>query len=188
MRRLRNIVLAGIFGAVILFVWNSFSWMVLPWHAQILHQFANESVVSKVIKDNVNKSGIYLSEYNTQSLDNSPQVFSVVSFHTKGGMQAQLMIYFVIEAIAAFLVAFMVILLNSKYYFVRLGFILLFALTAAIFCQLPYWIWWHFPSNFILVTFLDTLIAWFLAGTLMAAILTPKKSLDISNDQITIQR
>lgn len=188
MRQLRNIVLAGIFGAVILFVWNSFSWMVLPWHAESVHQFANENVVSKVIKDNVKKSGIYLSEYNTPSLDGSPQVFSVVSFHAKNGMQSQLIIYFLIEVICAFLVAFMVILLNSKYYFVRLGFILLFALTAAIFCQLPYWIWWHFPSNFIQVTFLDTLIAWFLAGALMAAILIPKKTLDISNDQITIKR
>ncbi len=188
MKQFRNLVIGGIFGAVILFVWNSFSWMVLPWHAENLHQFANESVVSKVIKDNVKKSGIYLSEYNAFSLNDSPQVFSVVSFHANKGMQTQLIIYFVIELICAFLVAFMVMLLNSQYYFVRLGFILLFALTAAIFCQLPYWIWWHFPNNFIMVAFLDTLIAWFLAGALMAAILTPKKSLDISSDQITIQR
>ncbi len=186
--QLRNILLAGIFGAVALFVWNAFSWMVLPWHAKNLQQFSNETLVSGVIKNNVKKSGVYLSGYNNPSLDGSPLVFSVVSFYSKEGMQSQLITYFLIELVTALIVASVIGSIKCANYFGRLIFIILFALAAAISCQLPYWNWWHFPLNYIMVSMLDMLIGWFLAGILMAAILAPRNILNITTDKITIHR
>ena len=40
-----RIILAGIIGAIILFVWGSVSWMLLPYHTQTISHLTNEDAV-----------------------------------------------------------------------------------------------------------------------------------------------
>jgi hypothetical protein len=185
---MRNIILAGIFGAIVLFVWNGLSWMVLPWHAKTVHSFTDETVVSKVIKDNIKNNGIYIAQYNKPSMDDLPLVFASVSVDYHKGMQKPLIIYFVIDLVAALLIAYMTYFVKCPKYLSRLKFIILFALTASIICFLPFWNWWHFTINYILVSTADMLISWTLAGILMAAMLGPQKLQHISVEKITINR
>ena len=53
-----NCVKGGILGAVILFVWGFLSWMVLPWHADSMHTFKDETAIAQSIQANASKSGI----------------------------------------------------------------------------------------------------------------------------------
>jgi len=52
----------------------------------------------------------------------------------------------------------------------KIGYILLFAFTANIFANLPYWNWFGFSTSYTLVIFVDSLIGWLLASLAMAKI------------------
>ena len=49
----------GLIGAVVLFAWGWFSWMVLPWHNKQFKAFTNESSVKDAIINNAGEGGIY---------------------------------------------------------------------------------------------------------------------------------
>ena len=54
----------------------------------------------------------------------------------------------------------------------KLGFVILFALAAGVICHLPFWNWWGFNVRFTLLSLADLLIGWFLAGLVIAKVVS----------------
>lgn len=48
------------------------------------------------------------------------------------------------------------------------------ALAVGVIAVILNWIWWHFPRDFVLLTMADILIAWLLAGMVIAKVAAPK--------------
>ena len=57
----------GILAGIVLFIWGTISWMVLPWHTATLHGFKNEKVVADIVTANISQSGAYLLPAHMQA-------------------------------------------------------------------------------------------------------------------------
>ena len=172
---MKNVFLAGIAGAIVLFIWSSISWMVLSWHEKTLHEFKNETTVVTILKENIDKSGVYFSNQTTKNHaagtgNNMPAVFASVSLEPTAGMSRALVISFVMQLVTAWLVAYMLAKTAITCHYGRVFFVVIFAVAAAIIGNLPYWNWWGFEINYTLVTIVDMIIGWFLAGLAIAAL------------------
>lgn len=170
---MKNVILAGIAGAVVLFIWSSISWMALPWHEKTLRGFKDETAVAAVLRANVDQSAVYLlpNKYDPAAAPGAtPMVFAAVSLQGMTGMNRALIVAFITQLVAAWLVAYLLAQTSLGCYFGRVFFVLVFGVAAAIVANLPYWNWWGFGVNYTLVTMADMIIGWLLAGFAIAAI------------------
>lgn len=173
---LKTMILGGILGGIILFIWSSISWMMLPWHAASLNKFNNENVVAQAITSNVAKSGIYIfpsmckDKSANANMSKGPFVFAAVHVEDNPPMWTMMIKYLIIQIIAAFFVTYLAAKAKGSSYLGRVWLVILFALAAGITCHLSYWNWFGFPTNYSLVSILDLLIGWFLAGLVIAGV------------------
>lgn len=158
-----------------MFIWSAISWMVLPWHMTTLNSFSDETAITQAIVSNTSGSGIYilpLKQMETQpgaTTQQMPQVFASVNLQGMSPSMAKpMLIGLTTQIIAAILVAWMLTKTAGQTYFGRVGFILIFALTAGIIANVPYWNWWGFNVHYTLINLADLLIGWFFAGLVMA--------------------
>jgi hypothetical protein len=168
---LKTSIIGGVVGGLILFVWAALSWTVLPWHMLTLHSFKDPAAVAQIVQVNAPQSGIYLVPAPTQEATPTQGPLVFASVHLPGmssSMVPSLVIELAIQIIAAFLVTWMLTKTKDLNYFSRIGFVLVFALTANVVTELPYWNWFYFDATYTLVMFVDLLIGWFLAGLVLA--------------------
>lgn len=171
-----RIIIAGILGGIILFIWSAISWMALPWHMTTLHSFKDEKAVSELVQSNTSISGIYVLPFmsqNGQAKDaqtaKGPMIFA--SVHQEGmsrAMTLPMIISLITQIIAACFVAWMVSKTDRLNYFGRVVFVVVFAFAAGLVVDMPYWNWFGFDANYTLVQMSDLLIGWFLAGLVLA--------------------
>ncbi|MCE2438746.1 MAG: hypothetical protein J4F39_04885 [Candidatus Latescibacteria bacterium] len=65
---MKKCVLAVVLSAMVLFAWGFLSWAVLPWHNAVANQFADESAVSEVLKENAPAAGMYYLPFAQEDL------------------------------------------------------------------------------------------------------------------------
>lgn len=164
---------AGILGGIVLFIWGFISWTMLPWHTMSMHNFKSDVAVTQAIQANAPESGIYVLPSmhpgeGMESKSTGPMVFA--SIHLPGmssSMGMPMGIGLLTQIVAAFLVAWM--LARTKLSYVgKVGFVVIFALTATIIRDVPAWNWFMFDTHYTLVMMADTIIGWFFAGLVLA--------------------
>lgn len=180
----KKLVKGALIGGFTVFIWSMFSWMVFPWHAQTYFKFTDEAEVAKVLKENAPQSGIYLlpntSHYSNKTptkemrkaeeiLKTGPFVFASIKL---GGMKKMgattLMISLCSYILAAAVVSWMLLQTQGLRFLEKTFFVAMIGLLTAILGVLPTWNWWHFSTAYTLVTCLNLVIGWALAGLLMA--------------------
>lgn len=178
---MKALVKGGLLGGVILFIWGIISWMVLPWHMTTLHTFKDEKAVAAVVQVNVPAAGTYVlpSMSQAQAAKEAatpaataapvPVIFATVAFERPTSMTYPMIIALIYQIIAAFLVTWMLTKTNLGYWG-KVGFVLVFAITVDLITHLPYWNWFHFPTDYTLVAAADLLIGWFLAALVLAKV------------------
>ncbi len=173
MKAIQTCVIGGLLGGIVLFIWGSVSWMVLPWHNATIKSFKYDVAVEQSILANTDGAGLYLLP-NCHSQDhkkaNQPFGFFVFSPQGYGSMTKGMVYYFLIEVLGAFLVTCLLIYANISTYRLKVAFIILLAVAMGVICKLPDWNWWKFPLDFVLVNIADLVIGWFLAGLVIAKI------------------
>lgn len=172
-------VKAGVLGGIILFVWSCISWMVLPWHYTTIHSFNNEAAITQAIQTNTLASGMYMlpmmkpdgTAAKEETATPTPTVFAAVKLD---GMQKSMTIpmirSFIMQVIAATLVAWLLLKTAGLGYIRRVGFVAVFAIVVSILANFCYWNWFGFDMQYTLVEMADMFIAWFLAGLGIAAV------------------
>lgn len=176
-----RVIIGGLLGGIILFAWGAVSWMALPWHMQTLHGFKDEAAVIQTVKSNAVESGVYFLPLQEQHADVTqikapgPLVFAAVYQEGMTSMVPSLIRGLIAEIIAAFLVTWMVMQTNLGY-LGRLGFILVFAIAGSVLTHFAYWNWFHFAPDFTLVEIVDILVAWFLAGLVIAGVARKRRN------------
>lgn len=183
----KSLVLGGLLGGLVLFVWGAISWMVLPWHTMTLEKFTDEIAVAQVLTANVHQPGVYILP-NAHKQDPTlpepvrkaaeedamnrarlgPFMFASIAPRGWGSMGTAMFIGLCTQIVAAFLATWLLLNTRGLDYFARVRFLVMLALAVAVIAHVPYWNWWHFSTSYTLVAFADLLIGWFLAGLVIA--------------------
>ena len=141
----------------------------------VANKFTNEAAVSQILKENSPQQGVYFLPYSEK--DHGPnQIGAFVNVLPQGtemNMGKQMGIAIVTQIIGAFLVLLLVSYTRGLSYWGRVGLFSLIGLIIGFVGHAPYWNWFGFSSSYIVVTILDTLIGWTLAGLAVATFARP---------------
>jgi len=189
-----KIFLGALLGGIVAFVWYFVSWMVLPWHYTTTESFRNEEFVGWVMKENITNDGVYMIpgisgdkgsstpdelkqnlETQNEAMKRGPLVFSII--RGKGidmESPAPYIYSFFIQFVGAGLISYLLKKGVDLYYFGRVMFCAFVGLTVGVLAYLPFWNWFGMPLHYTLVNMADLVIAWFLAGLLIAGVVRPE--------------
>ncbi|QVL57264.1 MAG: hypothetical protein KFB93_07740 [Simkaniaceae bacterium] len=188
-----RIIVGGVLGAIVAFVWSFVSWMVLPWHNVSMNKFTNQEFVSWVVKENAPKSGVYVAPYYDskeanltpeeikQSFDKEKAAFEKGPFifaqvNLKGMDPSNPWTYvfsFLTQFVGAALISWL-LLQTSFGYGKRLMFVTVIGLLVGVLGFVPDWNWFGAGYKFTLVMIADLIATWFLAGIVLAAYVKPR--------------
>ena len=169
-------VLAVAACGIILSAWHFVSWSVLPWHDMAAGRFANEPALAPLLKGNAPRSGVYRLPSSPEHRQAGERA-AFVYVSARGGDLMNRARAIVGQGIAALLVVLLLAHTTGLGYWRRVLFVVLAGLAAAFITPFPYWDWFGFPTRYVVVTVLDTLVAWFLAGLAMATLVTGQEGL-----------
>jgi hypothetical protein len=186
----KKVIVGGILGGLVMFLWSAFSWMVLPWHQLTMAKFTDELAVAEVIAANAPYSGIYLLP-NVQRLDAQgrkppreepradalarmqagPFLFASVARDGTDPTNPWLFLRsLIIQVVAATLITVLLVQTRGLRFWCRVGFVETTGVLIAVLATLPLWNWWQFPLRYTLVNFADFIIGVTLAGFVIAKV------------------
>ena len=180
-----RVILAAILGGIVMFAWGAFSHMVLNFEGSMIRQVPNEAAVVTAMKDNIREDGVYAMPGVDMTHQPSAEVMNAWSAKYKEGPTAMLFYHtagadvftpqqFGMQFLADFGAALFgsVILFLAAVNFGRCVVIsTLIGLGGWCALEIPYWVWYRFPWEFIRADLIDQVAGWFLAGLVMAFIL-----------------
>lgn len=176
---LKSLVLGGVLGGALVFIWGAVSWMVLPWHDATLNRFTNEDVVSVTLDAYAPDTGVYMlapgmDEEGKPIADVEPGrvVFAAIQ-KPMPSMNPAMLKGLVSSILAAILVTWLVLKAGLPGYGQRVLCVVIFAAAASLAGIVPNWIWWGFGADYTLVSVADMLISWGLAGLAIAWVARP---------------
>jgi hypothetical protein len=180
---MKKVLLPGILGGLLVFVWSAFAHMVLPIGQMGLKTIPNnEDAVLTAMKNNIQQPGLYfmpgydmgrkpteaeqtafMAKYEagpTAFLVYNPTGESVMS---PGQLIRQALFQILGGLIAAFIISTTVASLTMRGIMVAL-----MGLFAWLAFGAPHWNWYRFPAAFTIGEGLDRVIGWLLGGLLIA--------------------
>ena len=180
---MKKVLLPGILGGLLVFVWSAIAHMVLPIGNMGFNGIPNnEDALLNAMKSNIQQSGLYLlpgidmsktpteAERNAWQLkyEAGPTAFLVyhptgVNAMSPGQLIRQALFQIVGGLIAAFIISATVASLTT-----RAVMVMLMGLFAWLAFSAPYWNWYRFPAAFAIGEGLDRVIGWLLGGFLIA--------------------
>lgn len=179
-----RVLVAGLIGGIVMFIWGAVAHMALGLGSIGIHQPANEDVVLSSLHQGLGtQPGIYIlpsvdpnkmsdqaviKAYSEKS-KTSPYAWVVYLPQGEDMMQMgpQLGRQWASDTLSALMLAFVMGL--AAFSFTRR---LVIAVALAVFAWLstmvPYWNWYRFPLDFTLSAFVEQWIGWLIAGAAMA--------------------
>ena len=79
-----RILIAGLLGAVVLFVWGFVSWMFVGWHEATLSKLPDETVVLTYLREQVPEPGVYVFPYMPEDMSDDAAVAANEALHKQG--------------------------------------------------------------------------------------------------------
>lgn len=182
-----KVLLSGIIGGVVIFIWSFISHMLLPLGEAGIKTLPNEDAVIAALRDNVKAPSIYLfpgfmssgmteaqqAEYN-QKREQGPVGFLV---YQPGGspimFPQRLMIELITNIISAIIAAFLLSQALGKLTGLggRVLFVTLLGAVPFFVIDASYWNWYDFPMKYVLAQLTDQVVGFALAGVAMAKML-----------------
>jgi hypothetical protein len=176
---MKKVLLPGILGGLLVFVWSAISHMLLPIGAMGFKWLPNnEGPVLEAMKSNIQEPGLYFMPGHDMSreptaeemrkYEEGPTAFLVYNPTGEKAMSPwqlvrQALFDILCGLIAAFIISATVASLTT-----RVIMVMLMGLFAWLAISAPYWNWYRFPAAFTIGEGLDSVIGWLLAGFLIA--------------------
>lgn len=189
---MKQTILAGVVGGIVLSFWGALAWMVLPLHDASVHGLDSEDAIIEVLRANIAAQGVYyfphLRAETAEMTDAEREAaeeevaekyrrgpIGMIVYNPLGAepmMVGQFVSGFIINIIAAFLAAWFLSRSTAaaSSYLARVAFCGMLGVFASVVVHLPYWNWMAFPLNFTTAMVADTVIGWLLAGAAISAI------------------
>lgn len=182
-----RIILAGILGAIAMFVWMAIAHMLTPLGAMGFSPMSNEAPVLNAMKSDVGaKAGLYffpwvdprdpkMMEKQMELVKTQPSGFLL--YHPPGAstdMTPMLIKEFAKEFLQSVIAAFLLSLAVVTGYLARVGFVTMIGIFAALGTDVSYWIWYGFPFSYTLAQIITNLVGAIAAGLVIAALVKPE--------------
>jgi hypothetical protein len=188
-----KILLTGILGGIVMFIWTSVAHMSLPLGEAGIHEIPNESAVLSAMQSNIgDQTGLYIfpgpgvgknatrQEKNeamrhvAEKMAANPS--GILMYHAPGRpftIGKWLGIEFGTELLEAILVAFLLMQTRIVSFSGRVGFVLVAGILAAITTNVSYWNWYGFPCVYTASYMFIQIVGFLLVGV-VAALVLPK--------------
>ena len=188
---MNRILLAGILGGIVMFIWNFVGHDLLPLGHAGIHEIPNEAVVLDAMKANIGGNhGVYLfpglgfgdkptSEQKSEGmkqmpekLANNPSGFLV--YHPPGRKFAfgrLLGVEFATDLLESILVVFLLAQTRIDSFVGRVGFVFVAGILAAVATNVPYWNWYGFPKHYIAGYMIIQIVGFICVGIVAALVL-----------------
>ncbi len=186
---MRKPLMGALLGALVYFVWGNISWLMLPWHASTIKHLPEEQLISDTLKTVIAEPGFY-SFPSATTTEGHQDMKAWAEKYRKGpigslifspnGKEPIGFLNIIFGFIGALVIASitMAILGFSRDrvtgFVPRTLLVLLLGLLAGFSIHYPYWIWFHFPMDFTLVSMEDTAVSFLLVG-MVQAVFVPKE-------------
>ena len=188
-----KILLAGLLGAVAMFIWTSIAHMALPLGEAGISEIPNDQAVLAVMQSNIcEKSGLYFfpglgvgpnvtrqekneaMKQEVGKMASGPSGLLIYNYARQFAVAKALTIEFATELVGAILVVFLLAQTTIASFAGRVGFVLVAGILAAIATNVSYWNWYGFPWLYT-VSYMLTQIIGFLCIGIVAAFVLPKR-------------
>jgi hypothetical protein len=189
---MKHILLGGIVGGIILFVWGWMAWTVLPLHTASMRPIENEDRVTEVLATNLGGEGIYtfpsmpqnedevsaeeqqlaMDEW-TKKYQRGPVGMVVYSPHgSDPAMSGQMLSGFLINLASAMLAVWLLSRSTAMTasFLARVAYCGMLGILISAFSHLTNWNWLGFPFDYTSAMITDTVIGWVLAGMGIASV------------------
>jgi hypothetical protein len=190
-----KILLTGILGGIVMFIWTSVAHMALPLGEAGIHEIPNESAVLSAMQSNIgDQTGLYIfpgpgvgknatrQEKNeamrhvAEKMAANPS--GILMYHAPGRpftIGKWLGIEFGTELLEAILVVFLLAQTRIVSFAGRVGFVLAAGILAAVTTNISYWNWYGFPGVYTASYMLIQMVGFLLVGV-AAALILPKRA------------
>jgi hypothetical protein len=177
----KQLLLATILGAIILFVWGAIAFTFIPWPGMPLRAFTNEDAVEQAIVANAPEPGNYilpnphkpgLTKEQTDRLGEKimrgPMMFAAVRLGPMRPFPVLLILQFLIQLVSAFIATFLLLKTCGLTYGQRVVFVVLCGVLIFVAGKLDEWVWWSFSGAYLMMQFGAIVIGWILAALVIA--------------------
>src|ERR1700733_612313 len=182
-----RILIAGILGAVVMFIWTSVAHVMTPLATTGLSPIPNEGPVVAALHDSIgSKQGLYFYPWmdmkDPNAMAKQAETFKtkphgILIYNPPGSpdMTMRMMISEIAkEAVLTLIAALLLAQTLLAGYLSRVGIASLIGVAGALTTNVSYWIWYSFPTNYTLAyTFID-FFGYVVAGLVIAAIVKPR--------------
>ncbi len=192
---MKRILIAGVAGAIVLFVWSSISWMIIPWHR--MGKLPAEASIAQSFRDANIEKGVYWLPGIDMSIDESALTGAektamedawkdahkqgpivLVAYQPDGSSPLGIMKFvtgFVLDFFVATTAAVLLMLAAPALPGLpgRVIFVVLLGLYTVFGANLMNWNWMNYPLKFTLEIAGDTLVASALLGVTLAVLVRP---------------
>lgn len=170
----KSLIRCGIIGGIVVFLWMTLEWAVLPTHRKLINQFTESAEVSSAITKYAPHDGIYvITQCDTKDQEKAKQNGPFIFMNIKRDANCNSMVRPMIQAIimqmaAAFLITYLLLQTRAMKYWGRVWFVTIIGVVVAILGFLPAWNWWQFPAAWTFLEVFDIIVGWFLGGLVIA--------------------
>lgn len=188
---MKRIVVSAFAGAVVYFVWQMLTWMMIPLHGPTISGLPDEAAIRDLLLEQDLKSGVYIVPYGTNEEMMNPEsdfvtrhkagpLFAI--FYRQEGLEPMMTSILVFGFLTDFLgVALASTLLCCASdaqcfagYAARVGFVTGLGVFLALMGHVAYYNWMHFEGYYTAMFVVDAVVGWFLVGLVIGAIIKPK--------------
>jgi hypothetical protein len=191
-----KILLAGILGGIVMFIWTSIAHMALPLGEAGLGEIPNETAVLSAMQSNIGEqTGLYIfpgrglgknatrqekqeaMKHMGEKIATNPS--GILMYHAPGrplSLGKLLGVEFGTELLEAILVVFLLAQTRIASFAGRVGFVFVAGILAAIATNVSYWNWYGFPCVYT-ASYMLTQIVGFLCVGIVAALVLRKTAL-----------
>ena len=186
-----KVLLAGILGGIVMFIWTSIAHMALPLGEAGLGEIPNESAVLSAMQSNIgDQTGLYIfpgpgvgknatrqekneaMKHMGEKIATNPS--GILMYHPPGRplvLGKLLGVEFGTELLEAILVVFLLAQTRIASFAGRVGFVLVAGILAAIATNVSYWNWYGFPCVYTASYMFIQIVGFFLVGIVAAFML-----------------
>jgi hypothetical protein len=189
---MKNILIAGIVGGIMLFVWGFLVNVVIPLHTPSLHSMPNEDAVVDLLRSTLSTPGVYVfpampTDNQKTSMDTYTQKYTrgplgMIIYYPHGAdpiMPSQMIIGLIISIISSFFAAWFLSRSTAAAspYLTRVIYLGMLGVFVSFFVYLSSWNWFFYPLDHTTANIADSILGWLFAGLGIAAIIKPKEEI-----------
>jgi len=173
----RRILLAGVLGALAMFVWLSIAHMALPLGEAGLQQVENEPQLLAAMQSTLHASGLYYfpkmdpNDHTAaeRKMATGPSGLLMYLPSRNFNFGVNLAVEYATDFLQVVVVAYLLSLTRAATFAARLGFFAAAGLVAVVATNVSYWNWYAFPAAYILPYMFTGWVGYLCAGAVAGA-------------------